>query len=129
MHKKESAVLLGTILILDHKSYPDSDLRNAVLVVGDHIPVLDDTGDLIGSAEVYRTGNSVHARCTINYNSSIRLDVETGTRKWYAYGVGKISGTEGKNGKLNVSCVEVASVQLIPEPPFDGRIEPVWMSD
>jgi len=115
--------VIGALLNLDRHSYPDCDLSHAkVIVTNIPVPVFDPDGRQIGAANVYQTDTQVLADCTIDYNTPERLDIETGSRPVFAYGLGDVRGTENEFGILFAKEVVIGSVQLLNDPPYDKRI-------
>lgn len=115
----------GSVLKTSHRSGAAMDLSGAVLVGDPVVPIVDGSGNTLGSAKLSMVDDEIVAEGTLLYSCPERLSVETGLDLYFNMD-GHIEVSGGGNGRLVIgSRIFVKSLFLTTTHSADPRIKPV----
>lgn len=116
----------GTILYLDDKNTSSGDFYSGAEIAYENpVPVKDDTGKLIGFADLSVDSNAVEAKFFLDYHTPERLSIETSSEKLYPSLSAQEQLMEMEDNHWHIIYMLIDEIVLTKNPQPDSRILPL----
>ncbi len=113
----------GTVLYLDDENRSNGDLyAGAEVAFENPVPVKDDSGKLIGFADLTVVGKVVEAQCFLDYHTPERLSIETSSEKLYPSLVAQETLIQMDDGQWHIIYVLIKGLSITREQHPNNRI-------